>query len=211
MKNIIIITIIVLMISCKGTNTTKTKKQAKMKATTSKLSYATFGGGCFWCSEAMFDQLKGVSEVSPGYSGGKTANPTYQEVCTGTTGHAEVIHIAYNSTVISFETLLEVFFATHNPTTLNRQGADRGTQYRSAIFYHNEKQKTIAEKFITQLELEAVFADKIVTKVTPFTQFYKAEDYHQNYYENNKEKAYCRAVIDPKIQKFLLKFSDKLK
>jgi peptide-methionine (S)-S-oxide reductase len=173
--------------------------------------YATFGGGCFWCTEAVFSELKGVKSVESGYAGGHTKNPTYKDICTGTTGHAEVIHITFNPKVIKYEELLDVFFATHNPTTLNRQGADVGTQYRSVIFYHNVEQKQKAINFIKQLEQEAVFDDKIVTEVTPFNNYYKAEDYHQDYYANNKTQRYCNAVINPKLVKFRKKFKDKLK
>jgi len=202
--------IIVLSIACKGIDTKK-KEKTIMKDTNTNLSYATFGGGCFWCTEAMFEQLRGVKKVLPGYSGGQTKNPNYKEVCTGTTGHAEVIHIAYDANEVSFETLLEVFFATHNPTTLNRQGADAGAQYRSVIFYHDKIQQEASQKIINALDLASVYDAPIVTELSPFDVFYKAENYHQNYYENNKEQAYCRAVIDPKLKKFLAKFSDKLK
>ena len=175
------------------------------------IEYATFGGGCFWCTEAIFSELKGVKSVESGYAGGTTKNPSYREVCTGNTGHAEVIHIAYNPKEISYEELLDVFFATHNPTTLNRQGADVGTQYRSVIFYHNEAQKQKALDFIKALEKENVFDDKIVTEVTPFNNYYKAEDYHQDYFNNNKSQGYCNAVINPKLIKFRKKFKEKLK
>lgn len=172
---------------------------------------ATFGGGCFWCTEAVFDQLKGVISVESGYSGGNTENPTYKEVCTGLTGHAEVIQITYDPKVIAFEDLLEVFFATHDPTTLNRQGADVGTQYRSVIFYHNEVQKEKANKVIDYLNEEKVFDHPVVTEVSPFVKFYKAEDYHQEYFENNQQQPYCRAVIVPKMEKFKTLFKEKLK
>ncbi len=209
MKALQLILIIALTLSC--ARSPKIKKQLAMETKETKLEYATFGGGCFWCTEAMFEQLQGVSSVLPGYAGGHTKKPSYREVCTGTTGHAEVIHIAYNPDEITFTTLLEVFFATHNPTTLNRQGADVGTQYRSVVFYHNEAQKIATEKFIAALTLNEVFDKPIVTEITKFDHFYKAENYHQNYYENNKEQAYCRAVINPKLKKFLINFSDKLK
>ena len=175
------------------------------------LSTATFGNGCFWCTEAIFQQLKGVKEVLPGYTGGTTKNPTYEAVCTGLTGHAEAIQIKYDSNIISYRELLDVFFYTHDPTTLNRQGADIGTQYRSAIFYHNKSQKKDAELIISQLEEEGVYADKIVTEITPFSKFYEAENYHQNYYNNNKNQGYCRAVINPKLDKFVKKYSSKIK
>lgn len=172
---------------------------------------ATFGGGCFWCTEAIFTSLKGVETVESGYSGGKTKNPTYQEVCTGETGHAEVIQITFDPKVISFRELLEVFWETHDPTTLNRQGADRGTQYRSAIFYHSPEQKEIAEKYKAELNKENVFNGPIVTEITPFDKFYKAENYHQDYFANNKSQGYCQMVIVPKIEKFRNIFKDKLK
>ncbi len=176
-----------------------------------KLEYATFGGGCFWCTEAIFSELEGVENVESGYCGGRTKNPTYNAVCTGTTGHAEVIHITFNPNKITFDELLDVFFATHNPTTLNRQGADVGTQYRSIIFYHNTAQKEKTIKFIESLETEKVFADKIVTEITPFKNYYVAENYHQDYYNNNKLQGYCNAVINPKLVKFRKKFKEKLK
>jgi peptide-methionine (S)-S-oxide reductase len=189
--------------------------QAQQKATNSKImtkdSKATFGNGCFWCTEAIFMQLKGVSAVLPGYTGGTTKNPTYKQVCEGNTGHAEVLQISYDPKIISYRELLEVFFYTHDPTTLNRQGADIGTQYRSAIFYHDENQKQEAIKIIEQLTNEKVYSDKIVTEVTKLTVFYEAEDYHKNYYNNNKEQGYCRAVINPKLDKFVKKYKSKLK
>ncbi|MDH3322534.1 MAG: peptide-methionine (S)-S-oxide reductase MsrA [Flavobacteriaceae bacterium] len=175
------------------------------------LSVATFGNGCFWCTEAIFQQLKGVEKVMPGYTGGSVKNPSYKEVCTGSTGHAEAIQISYDASVISFRELLDVFFYTHDPTTLNRQGGDVGTQYRSAIFYHDESQKKDAEVIIAQLEAEQVYDDKIVTEITAFDIFYEAEDYHQNYYINNKNQGYCRAVINPKLDKFVKKYSSKIK
>ncbi|MFD1315848.1 peptide-methionine (S)-S-oxide reductase MsrA [Namhaeicola litoreus] len=172
---------------------------------------AIFGNGCFWCTEAIFMQLKGVESVLPGYSGGKIKNPSYKEVCTGNTGHAEVIQITFDPKIISFRELLEVFFYTHDPTTLNRQGNDVGTQYRSAIFYKSQNQKAEAEKIIKQLESEDVYDNKIVTEITAFDVFYPAEDYHQNYYNNNKDQPYCRAVINPKLDKFVKKYQSKLK
>lgn len=171
----------------------------------------TLAGGCFWCIEAIFEELKGVQKVESGYSGGKTVNPTYKEVCSGNTGHAEVVQITYNPAVISLEELLEVFFTLHDPTTLNRQGADAGTQYRSAIFYHTEKQKEIANKVIATLNKNKVFDSPIVTEITAFSHFYVAEDYHQEYYELNKEQPYCKAVIKPKMDKLHKVFKEKLK
>lgn len=175
------------------------------------LKIATFGNGCFWCTEAVFQQLEGVERVESGYAGGTVKNPSYKEVCTGTTGHAEVIRVFFNPNKINYRTLLDVFFSTHDPTTLNRQGADVGTQYRSAIFYHDEAQKAEAEKIIADLEKENVFEDKIVTEITAVNNYYPAEDYHQNYYNNNKTQGYCQAVINPKLQKFIKKYKDKLK
>jgi len=175
------------------------------------LAVATFANGCFWCTEAIFQQLKGVDKVISGYTGGKIKNPSYREVINGSTGHAEALQITFDPEVISYRELLDVFFYTHDPTTLNRQGADVGTQYRSAIFYHDDIQKSEAEKIILQLEEEKVFSDKIVTEVTPYDIFYLAEDYHQNYYNNNKNQPYCRAVINPKLDKFLKKYQSKIK
>ena len=175
------------------------------------LSTATFGNGCFWCTEAIFQRLKGVASVMPGYTGGVVKNPSYKEVCNGTTGHAEAIQITYDSNVISYRELLDVFFYTHDPTTLNQQGADIGTQYRSAIFYHTESQKSDAELMITQLESEGVYDNKIVTEITAFDVYYDAGDYHKNYYNNNKNQGYCRAVINPKLDKFVKKYSTKIK
>lgn len=176
-----------------------------------QLAVATFGNGCFWCTEAIFQQLKGVETVLPGYTGGQVKNPTYKEVCTGTTGHAEAIQITYDPAVISYRELLDVFFYTHDPTTLNRQGGDVGTQYRSAIFFHNKEQESDAKTIIAQLTEEGVYDDPIVTEVSPLDVFYQAEDYHMNYYNNNKNQGYCRAVINPKLDKFMKKYGSKTK
>lgn len=176
-----------------------------------KTELATFAGGCFWCTEAVFLELKGVEAVLSGYIGGKTLNPTYKEICQGDTGHAEAIEIRFDANVISFGELLELFFATHDPTTLNRQGNDVGTQYRSEIFYHNEEQREIAEDFIRFLIQEGVFEKPIVTKVAAATIFYPAEEYHQNYYNQNKTQGYCAFVITPKIEKVRKYFAEKLK
>jgi peptide-methionine (S)-S-oxide reductase len=162
---------------------------------------ATLAGGCFWCLEAVFEQLKGVEKVVSGYTGGTTANPSYRQVCGGNTGHAEVVQVAFDPAVISYGQLLEVFFAIHDPTTLNRQGADVGTQYRSAIFYHSPEQKSAAEEVIARLSTEHVFERPIVTQVVPFEVFYSAEDYHQGYYRQNTRQPYCQAVISPKVAK----------
>ncbi len=171
----------------------------------------TLGAGCFWCVEAIFERLEGVKEVVSGYSGGKIANPTYREVTSGRTGHAEVIQVTYDPEAIPLEKLLEIFFLTHDPTTLNRQGADVGTQYRSAIFYHTEQQKKIAAEVKESLEKEKIWPDPVVTEITPFTAFYMAEDYHQEYFRNNPEQAYCRMVITPKIEKFKKVFEEYLR
>lgn len=175
------------------------------------LSIATLGAGCFWCVEAIFQDLQGVHKVVSGYAGGEVENPTYYEVCSGTTGHAEVIQVHYDPSVISFEDLLYVFWRTHDPTTLNRQGADVGTQYRSAILYHDEEQKGIAEKSKGETDASDLWRNPIVTEIAPMTKFYPAEDYHQNYYKDNPNQPYCRVVIDPKVRKFRKSFGDKLK
>lgn len=164
---------------------------------------ATFGGGCFWCTEVIFQQLEGVSDIQPGYMGGQRENPTYEQVCSGATGHAEVIHITYDENAISFASLLGVFFKTHDPTTLNRQGNDVGTQYRSAVFYHDEAQRDAATDFVRRLEAEQVYDSPIVTEITPASTFYVAEDYHFNYFNTHPENPYCAAVIAPKLHKFL--------
>ncbi|KQO20463.1 peptide methionine sulfoxide reductase [Flavobacterium sp. Leaf82] len=171
----------------------------------------TLGGGCYWCVEAVYENLDGVKSVVSGFSGGKVANPTYEEVCTGTTGHAEVVQITYDKTKTDINEIFQVFFTVHDPTTLNRQGADVGTQYRSVIFYKNAEQKKAAESIIAELNKAKVYNSPIVTKVEPFKTFYKAEDYHQNYYANNKNQPYCKMVIQPKIEKFEKVFKDKLK
>jgi len=179
--------------------------------TTNSTSLATFGGGCFWCMEAVFQQMSGVEKIESGYSGGNTKNPTYKEVCTGETGHAEVIQITFNSSLVSFAELLKVFFTMHDPTTLNRQGNDVGTQYRSVIFYHNAEQQHEAEAVIQEINKQHIYPNPVVTQVVPFSVFYKAEDYHQNYYNQNKEQSYCRFVIQPKVEKFEKIFNDRMK
>ncbi len=172
---------------------------------------ATLAAGCFWCVEAVFQNLNGVISVTSGYSGGKVANPSYREVCTGETGHAEACNVVYDPSKISFDEILEVFWKTHDPTTMNMQGNDAGTQYRSAIFYHSEKQKELAEKYKKDLDASGAFDKPIVTEISPFTNFYKAEDYHQNYFNENGDQPYCRFVIQPKVEKFKKVFKDKLK
>jgi peptide-methionine (S)-S-oxide reductase len=171
----------------------------------------TFGNGCFWCTEAIFETLKGVKKVTSGYMGGQVKNPTYEQVCSGTTGHAEVIELEYDADELSFDELLLVFFKTHDPTTLNRQGNDVGTQYRSAIFYHTQEQKEQAEAMIKRLTDKKVFDQPIVTEVTPASVFYKAENYHQNYFNNNPGNPYCAAVIQPKLYKFAKEFTEKIR
>lgn len=172
---------------------------------------ATFAGGCFWCFEAIFRRLKGVFSVLPGYAGGHVENPSYEQVCMGTTGHAEAIQIEFDPSLISFDKLLDIFWATHDPTTLNQQGNDRGTQYRSAIFYHSEKQKEIAEKSKEELERSEKYKDPSVTEITPFTTFFVAENYHKNYYDKNQNASYCNFVISPKIHKLLKEFGNDVK
>jgi peptide-methionine (S)-S-oxide reductase len=173
---------------------------------------ATFGSGCFWCTEAVFKELKGVLSVMPGYSGGETENPTYKEVCGGATGHAECTQIVYDPSIISYEELLEVFFQVHDPTALNRQGNDVGTQYRSVIFYHNDEQKRLAEKIKTELDRSGSFPKPLVTQIAPMEKFYPAENYHHDYYEYNKDKnPYCSVVVRPKLEKFRKVFAKKLK
>jgi methionine-S-sulfoxide reductase len=176
-----------------------------------KLETVTFGSGCFWCTEAVFAELNGVDSAVSGYSGGRVANPTYEQVCTGRTGHAEVIQVTFDPKVITFPELLEVFWHTHDPTTLNMQGPDHGTQYRSAIFYHNEEQRRAAERYKKRLNDEQAFDAPVVTEITKFTKFYPAEDDHQDYFKLNPRQDYCRAIIQPKVAKFRKAFADKLK
>lgn len=172
---------------------------------------ATLGGGCFWCLEAVFQQLRGVTEVQPGYAGGHVPNPTYEQVCTGTTGHAEVVQMTFDPDVITYRELLDVFFSIHDPTTPDRQGDDVGPQYRSIILYHDDEQRRIAEEVIRELEQSGAWSDPIVTQVVPLEAFYPAEEYHKDYFRRNPERAYCRLVIAPKVEKFRRRFSDKLK
>ena len=176
-----------------------------------QIETATFGAGCFWCVEAIFKEAKGVKEVMPGYAGGITENPTYREVCTGKTGHAEVTKIEYDPLIISYHDLLEIFWGIHDPTTLNRQGADIGTQYRSVIFYHNDDQKRTAEFYKEELNRINTFGQPVITEISPLKTFYPAENYHRNYYENNKNQPYCKIVIAPKLDKFRQAFSNKNK
>lgn len=176
-----------------------------------EIQTATFGSGCFWCTEAVFLSVKGVVKVVSGYAGGKIKNPTYREICSGLTGHAEVTQITYNSTKVFFEELLQVFWNTHDPTTLNKQGADEGIQYRSVVFYHNENQKALAETYKKQLDESHVFKNPIVTEISPLSNYYPAEDYHQNYFELNPNQSYCQYVVRPKVEKFKKTFKEMLK
>ena len=176
-----------------------------------KEEIATLGGGCFWCTEAIFEEIEGVYDVISGYSGGSVISPSYREVTTGRTGHAEVIQIRFNPSVISYKEILDVFFKTHDPTTLNRQGADIGTQYRSVIFYHSENQRKAALEEISSLEKAGIYKDPVVTSVEAYANFYLAEDYHQNYFKNNPDQGYCAYVIKPKLSKFRKDYSSKLK
>ena len=176
-----------------------------------KHEIATLAEGCFWCVEAIFQRLNGIISVIPGYSGGTLEHPTYEQVCSGKTGHAEAIQIKFDPTEISFEKILNIFWHTHNPTILSQQENDFGTQYRSAIFFHDDQQKEVAEKLKAKLDLEGVYSHKIITDIVPFTNFYVAEDYHQNYYERNKNQSYCKIVIDPKIHKLLQEYSNDIK
>ena len=176
-----------------------------------KFEIATFGGGCFWCTEAIFERVKGVQEVESGYAGGHVSNPDYKMVTSGTTGHAEVIQITFDPEVVTYLELLEIFFKTHDPTTLNRQGADVGTQYRSIVLYHNEQQNKLAREVLDELDSEGIWSDHIVTQIQAFEEFYSAEAYHQEYFENNPNQGYCRLVITPKLEKFEKVFKEKLK
>lgn len=200
MKNTILISLLILSFNSFG----QTKKQ-------SNYDTITLGGGCYWCVEAVYENLNGVKSVVSGFSGGKTTNPSYEEVSTGKTGFAEVVQITYDKNITNLDEIFKVFFTVHDPTTLNRQGADVGSQYRSVIFYKNEEQKNAANNIINALKKAKVYNDPIVTAVEPFTKFYKAEDYHQNYYDNNRNQPYCKMVIQPKIEKFEKVFKDKLK
>lgn len=198
--------------SCNSaTNKPVNNMENKETITSGTTDTITLGGGCFWCVEAVFSRMKGVVSATSGYSGGSVKNPAYREVCNGTTGHAEVVQVVYNRNETSLEDILSVFFVIHDPTTLNRQGADEGTQYRSAIYYHNEEQRKIIEDAIGKLTAEKVFSDKIVTEVAPIKNFYKAEDYHQDYYTQNTNQPYCRLVVKSKVDKFEKLFKEKMK
>jgi peptide-methionine (S)-S-oxide reductase len=184
---------------------------SNQKTEDNQMQVATLGGGCFWCLEAVYDQLQGIEKVVSGYSGGSVPDPSYKQVCTGTTGHAEVIQVSFDPNQITFREILEIFFTIHDPTTLNRQGADTGPQYRSVIFYHDETQRAIAEDMIAELEREKIWKTPIVTEVTPFTEFYPAAEYHQEFYRKNPSQGYCRVVIAPKLAKFRKTYLNKLK
>ena len=201
---------LILAVSCSQSNNQLQTINKMTTSTNDSLAIATFGAGCFWCVEACFSQLEGVEEVLSGYMGGAKENPTYKEVCTGTTGHAEVAQIKYNPRVISYEELLEVFWFVHDPTQLNRQGNDIGTQYRSVVFYHNDEQKQLAEHYKKKLNESGAYAAKVVTEIAEATIFYVAEDYHQGYFFDNPDQPYCSAVVRPKVEKFKKVFADRL-
>jgi peptide-methionine (S)-S-oxide reductase len=202
----------ILFLASRGQDKNPKEHQGEGKSmATTALDTATFASGCFWCVEAVFQELKGVQSVVSGYTGGSVANPSYEEVCSGSTGHAEACQIAYDPKIISYPDLLEVFWKTHDPTTLNRQGNDSGTQYRSAIFYHTEEQEKLAEHYKSKLDSSGAFDAPIVTEIVPFTKFYKAENYHQNYFNEHGAQPYCVFIIKPKVEKFKKVFKDKLK
>jgi peptide-methionine (S)-S-oxide reductase len=217
MKNILSAILIAIFVfgaaSCQQTNSNNKMKddETTMINPSAKTDTATFGQGCFWCSEAIFERVEGVNSVVSGYAGGHVPNPIYEQVCNGNTGHAEVVQIIYNPDVISYDDLLKIFWKTHDPTTLNRQGADVGEQYRSIILYHNEDQKEKAEYYKNELGKSGAWNKPIVTEIVPFTKFYKSEDYHQDYFKNNPYQSYCSFVIAPKVEKFEKVFKDKLK
>ncbi|MBK9246871.1 MAG: peptide-methionine (S)-S-oxide reductase MsrA [Ignavibacteria bacterium] len=201
-----------ILSSCSGSETiTIPTKKGKNMITSAQIDTATLGAGCFWCVEAVFQNLDGVEKVISGYAGGNVSNPSYKEVCSGTTGHAEVCQITFNPQKISYEQLLEAFWGTHDPTTLNQQGNDKGTQYRSVVFYHSEAQHKIADDYKNQLIKSKTWNDPIVTEIVPITKFYPAEDYHQNYFNENSEQPYCQFVVRPKVEKFKKMFKEKLK
>lgn len=215
MKKVLVVALAIVSFSCQSKQSPEKailkSNKGELKMDNKKTETAIFAGGCFWCTEAFFTDLKGVEKVTSGYIGGKTENPTYKEVCSGYSGHAEAIKITFNPDEVAYEDLLEIFFATHDPTTLNRQGADVGTQYRSEIFYTSEEQKAAAENFIKLLTDQNIYGKKIVTKVTKAPVFYPAEDYHQDYYAQNQNQPYCAAVITPKLDKLKKNYKSKLK
>lgn len=212
MNYIVLVSTVLSFFSCGNkTQLTDKKMEVKKEIMNDSVQVATFAGGCFWCTEAVFLEVKGVEKIVSGFTGGFVKNPAYREVCNETTGHAEGIQITFNPKEVAYEDLLEIFFATHDPTTLNKQGADVGTQYRSAIFYHSKEQKEKAEKYIQLIEKEKLYANPIVTQVEEAGVFYLAEDYHQNYYNQNKEQGYCQYVIAPKLDKLRKYYKSKLK
>lgn len=215
MKNALVLLLALVSLSCQSKQNSEREivksNKGDLKMDKKKTETAIFAGGCFWCTEAFFTDLKGVEKVTSGYIGGKTENPTYKEICSGNTGHAEAIKIEFNPDEVAYQDLLEIFFATHDPTTLNRQGADVGTQYRSEIFYTTEAQKSSAENFIKLLTDQNIYDKKIVTKVSKASVFYPAEDYHQDYYAQNPNQPYCSAVITPKLDKLKKNYKSKLK
>jgi len=214
MKNFILfITFLMALTGCKQSSSQNhtNEKDKMIQENDSKLQLATFGSGCFWCTEAIFERVKGVESVVSGYSGGNVPSPTYEAVCSGKTGHAEVVQIKFDSSLVSYDELLEIFWKTHDPTTLNRQGADVGTQYRSVVFYHDDEQKQKTETYKSELDKAGIWNDPIVTEISPLTKFYEAEKYHQDYYEQNPNQGYCAFVITPKLDKFEKIFKDKLK
>jgi len=200
-----------MLASCNPSTTQKNPMREEIIPAGIKTETATFGTGCFWCTEAIFQELKGVLKVTSGYSGGTVKNPSYEDVCTGTTGHAECLQVVYDPAVISYDELLEVFWESHDPTSLNRQGNDVGTQYRSVIFYHNAEQKKKAEEYKAKLDKSGAYDKPIVTEISPYAAFYAAEDYHQDYYRLHGSQPYCTFVIRPKVEKFEMVFKDKLK
>jgi peptide-methionine (S)-S-oxide reductase len=213
-RNIVVLIVSLLLYNMlTGCNAATNSKNSTMSKEENAINTdtATFGAGCFWCTEAVYTQLRGVISVTSGYSGGEIKNPSYRDVCTGTTGHAEVTQIVYDPSIISFSELLEVFWTMHDPTTLNRQGADIGTQYRSVIFYHSEEQHKIAADYKQRLNREKAFNNPVITEISPAQKFYKAEDYHQDYLENNPNQPYCRLVVLPKVDKIRKIFKEKLK
>ncbi len=211
MTKYIFLFLLISLTACNKSKDNNNFKDQEIMETTTKLDTATFGSGCFWCTEAIFERVKGVQKVVSGYAGGTTENPSYEQVCTGKTGHAEVCQILFDPSVVSFPDLLKIFWKTHDPTTLNRQGADAGTQYRSVIFYHSDEQKKLAEHYKKELDLSGAWENPIVTQIVPFTKFYSAEGYHQNYFANNPTQGYCSFVIAPKVEKFEKVFKEKLK
>ncbi len=208
---VLFLSLCITLVSCAQEPTKKQVSLKQIQTTNKIMDTATFGAGCFWCVEAVFQNLKGVISLESGFSGGHVKNPSYREVCNGTTGHAEVCQLVYNPTEISYDELLEVFWQTHDPTQLNKQGNDEGTQYRSAIFYHNSNQKELAEKYKKALNESGSWPKPIVTEIVAFEKFYKADDYHQNYFNQNSDAPYCQFVIQPKVEKFNKVFKDKLK